>query len=236
MKFQANLISMKINICGLVDNLYDDIKLLRKEFKKSESGQIWSNITISINNMKFRAEYSYEDLINSIFNSYEKHVIWRYNYLGIGPEQVSKKDKEILYRYFNGAKTLDQKEKEEYTTNAYIEQDIKNIIEYNTVEDKFENDGYIKEDEFVDIERKYNQIKSKKIENKWYSKAKKKKDTMWSHSNTSMEQYIIKSSKNVRKSSNNKSTKEELNQMPKEALNKPRRNQILFSEDETDGE
>ena len=193
----------------LVEKLYDDIKLLRNEFKKSETGQMWSNITISISNMKFRAEYGYEDLIHSIFNSYERHVIWRYKYLGIGPEQVSKKDKEILFRYFNGAKTLDEREKEEYTAGVYIEQDIKNIIEYNT-EEEIENDGYIREDEMnnIGMDRKYNQIQSRKIENDWYSRSKKKEDTMWSHDND----------------------------LPNGQIRKPKRNQILFSDDEIDEE
>lgn len=181
----------------LVQKLYDDVKRLRKEFKKNETGEMWSSLTISITNMKFRAEYNYEDLVNNAFNSYERHVIWRYKYLGIGPEQVSKKDKDILYRYFNGARNL--AEVEEYNAGIYVEQDTKNIIEYNTQEDEVENDGYIREDEIHDtgIGKKYNQIQSHKIENNWDANLRKKQDTMWSHHQTSAEQYIIKSSRNI---------------------------------------
>lgn len=237
----------------LVAKLYDDIKTLREEFKKSESGEMWSNITISITNMKFRAEYSYEDLANNTFNSYERHVIWRYKYLGIGSEQVSKKDKDILFRYFNGARNL--AEVEEYDAGIYVEQDTKNIIEYNTEEDEIENDGYIREDDIVP-EKKYNQIKSHKIENDWDSKRNKKTETMWSsYHNTSLEQYVIKTSNaNEKKKKNEKQIKiQQLQQrMPKqliqnqqmkkqdiqkEKVNKQRRNQILlFSEDEMDEE
>ena len=46
----------------LVEILYDKVKELREEFRKSESGSIWSNITISIQNLKFKVEYGYEDL------------------------------------------------------------------------------------------------------------------------------------------------------------------------------
>ena len=113
----------------LVEILYDKVKELREEFRKSESGTIWSNITISIQNLKFKVEYGYEDLINSNFNSYERHVIWRYQYLEIGLEQVSKKDREILKRYINGPKTMGRKEV--YETGIYI-QDIKNIVDYTT--------------------------------------------------------------------------------------------------------
>ena len=266
----------------LVQKLYDDIKQLREEFKRTTPGEMWSNLTISITNMKFRAEYSYEDLVNNAFNSYERHVIWRYKYLGIGPEQVSKKDKDILYRYFNGARNL--AEVEEYNAGIYIEQDTKNIIEYNTQEDEVENDGYIREDEIQDIGtgKKYNQIQSHKIENNWDANIRKKEDTMWSHDHTSMEQYIIKSSRSIKNYKNNQNNKkideqqngntvtlnygkqetankvqnditrekmrkiqEELNigksnknkkENTSEKTNKSIRNQILFSEDETDEE
>ena len=192
----------------LVQKLYDDIKQLREEFKRTTPGEMWSNLTISITNMKFRAEYSYEDLVNNAFNSYERHVIWRYKYLGIGPEQVSKKDKDILYRYFNGARNLE--EVEEYSAGIYIEQDTKNIFEYSTQEEELENDGYIREDDIQDIgiEKKYNQIHSHKIENNWDANVRKKEKTMWSHDNQSVEQYIIKSSKGSRNHQHYKTHKE----------------------------
>lgn len=191
----------------LVQKLYDDIKQLREEFKRTTPGKMWSNLTISITNMKFRAEYSYEDLVDNAFNSYERHVIWRYKYLGIGPEQVSKKDKDILYRYFNGARNL--AEVEEYNAGIYIEQDTKNIFEYNTQEDEIENDGYIREDETQDIGlgKKYNQIQSHKIENNWDANVRKKEKTMWSHDNQSVEQYIIKNNKGFRNNQNSKNNK-----------------------------
>lgn len=230
----------------LAQKLYEDIKQLREEFKRTTPGEMWSNLTISITNMKFRAEYSYEDLVNNAFNSYERHVIWRYKYLGIGPEQVSKKDKDILYRYFNGARNL--AEVEEYNAGIYIEQDTKNIIEYNTQEDEFENDGYIREDDIQTIgtEKKYNQIQSHKIENNWDANARKKENTMWSHQYKASEQYMMKPSRNDKRNLNNnrnnrtnfkesKDFKEETQQISKEKV-KPRRNQILFSEDEIDEE
>ncbi len=198
-------IPIKFNIdekqyLDLVEKLYDNIKELRQELKKTTSEEIWSNFTITITNMKFKAEYSYEDLVNNAFNSYERHVIWRYKYLGIGPEQVSKKDKDILYRYFNGARNL--AEIEEYNANIYIEQDTKNIIEYNTQEDELENNGYIREDEIqnMEIQKKYNQIKSHKIENNWDTNLRKKSTTMWSNTQVSME----KNTENLKNQINNK--------------------------------
>ena len=113
----------------LVQLLYAKIKELRQEFRKSERKEIWTNLTISIQSLKFKVEYDYTDLNNSDFTSYERHVIWRYENLGIGEEQVSKEDKEILKRYLLGAKTLARKE--HYDSGIYI-QDIENMIAYST--------------------------------------------------------------------------------------------------------
>ena len=55
-------------------------------------------------------------------------MIWRYKVLGIGEEQVSKQDKEILKRYLLGARTLARKE--HYDSGIYI-RDIENVIAYS---------------------------------------------------------------------------------------------------------
>ena len=115
----------------LVKVVYNKIKQLREEFRKTERKEIWSNITITIQNFKFKVEYNYDDLEDSEFTSYDRHIIWRYNYLGIGESQVNKKDKEILNRYLNGAKTLLRKET--YESGIYI-RDIENLVDYNTEE------------------------------------------------------------------------------------------------------
>ena len=83
---------------------------------------------MTIQSLKFKVEYDYTDLVHSDFSSYERHVIWRYEMLGIGEEQVSKEDKEILRRYQLGAKTLARKE--HYDSGIYI-RDIENVIAYS---------------------------------------------------------------------------------------------------------
>lgn len=113
----------------LVQILYSKIKELRKEFQKSETKEIWTNLTLSIQSLKFKVEYDYTDLNHCDFSSYERHVIWRYENLGIGEEQVSKEDREILKRYLLGARTLSKKE--HYDSGIYI-QDIENVIAYST--------------------------------------------------------------------------------------------------------
>lgn len=115
----------------LVELLYSKIKELREAFIKSGQ-EPWSNVTIIIRNSRFRIEYDYENLKNSDFTSYERHIIWRYKYLEIGPEQVNKKDKEILKRYTLGAKKLNRREVYEF--GIYIK-DVKNIVDYNNTEE-----------------------------------------------------------------------------------------------------
>lgn len=111
----------------LVRLLYAKIKELREEFRKSERNQMWTNITMSIQSLKFKVIYDYTDLNDSDFSSYERHVIWRYEILGIGEEQVSKEDKEIINRYLLGAKTLVRKE--HYEAGIYI-RDVENVVAY----------------------------------------------------------------------------------------------------------
>lgn len=125
----------------LVEVLYDKIKELREEFKKIEYGVTWSNLTISIHNFKFIVDYNYENLQDSNFSSYERHIIWRYKYLNIGIEQLSKQEKQILNRYLTGEKSIIRHEK--YESGIYIK-NIKNIVDYETEEyNDAENIDYI---------------------------------------------------------------------------------------------
>lgn len=125
----------------LVEILYNEIKKLREIYKKIELGETWSNITISIENTNFKIEFKYDDLVNSEYSSFDRHVIWRYQYLNIGMEQLNKEEKEILKRYLTGPKNLVREEV--YEAGIYI-QDIKKIIDYDTTN---EEETYIKEDE-----------------------------------------------------------------------------------------
>ena len=113
----------------LVQLLYGEIKELRKEFQKAERKEIWTNLTMSIHDLKFSVEYDYTDLNNSIFSSYERHVIWRYENLGIGEEQISKEDREILKKYQILDRTLVRKEN--YEAGIYIK-NVENMIAYST--------------------------------------------------------------------------------------------------------
>ena len=113
----------------LVNILYQKITQLREEFKKIEVTSTWTNLTMVIEGIKFKVEYDYEDLNQSKFTSYERHVIWRYNYLGIKEEQLNKNDRDILEKYLLGEKVIRRRER--YETGIYIK-NIKNIVDYDT--------------------------------------------------------------------------------------------------------
>ena len=72
--------------------------------------------------------------MHSDFNSYDRHIIWRYKYLNIRPEQMNKKDKEIVEKFLNGVQILHRKEK--YEAGIYIK-DIENVVAFNTVKEEY---------------------------------------------------------------------------------------------------
>ena len=113
----------------LVNILYQKLVELREEFKKIELVPTWTNLTMIIQGTQFKDEYDYEDLSKSKFSSYERHIIWRYNYLGIKEEQLNKKEREIIERYLLGEKVIRRRER--YEEGIYIK-NIKNIVDYDT--------------------------------------------------------------------------------------------------------
>ncbi len=84
----------------LADKLYSTIKELRNEFKNSDN-KVWSNITISIENCQFKIEYKYEDLVSSNYNSNDRHIIWRHQYLKIPITSFNKKEAKMIESYLS---------------------------------------------------------------------------------------------------------------------------------------
>lgn len=149
----------------IVEELFRCIKSLRQDFVDTEQ-DIWTNLTISIANFKFRIEFKYNDLPKTDEEVFERNVIWRYKYLKIGGD--SKQERRILENYFNG---IDDRKKEIYETGLYVRTDSNNI-------------GFGKDDiaarDFVMYEKdelinKASTIKSKIISNAVYSKEKNKR-------------------------------------------------------------
>lgn len=110
-----------------VDALYENIKRLRQDFADTDQ-ELWTNITISIENCKFKVEYGYEELKQDEQSNYENHVIWRYKYLGIGGD--IKEERKILDKYFSEKK---EPKREVYQTGLYLKT-TNNVIGFGKVD------------------------------------------------------------------------------------------------------
>ena len=99
----------------VVESLYDEIKLLREEFIKSNQ-KIWSNLTISIKNSRFKIEYNYDTLTGGKEAYYDHHIYWRYKYLHIEPQ--GKKEKQAIENYLAN-RNQSKKKDEEYDEGIY---------------------------------------------------------------------------------------------------------------------
>ena len=120
--------------------------------------------------------------------------------------------------------------KEEYSMGVYIEQDIKNIIEYNTETDQNTNEYEynFEQDEEEYEERKYNQFRSTKIENTWDNRKKKKSKKPLQIDNFG--EFNVTPFEITENSEKNR----EIDFNLKNEKTKKKRNQILFSDDEFD--
>ena len=113
----------------LAEKLYEEIKKLRATLIKR--GEIpWSNLTISIENFKFNVEYNYEDLINSKYTSYDRHIIWRYKYLDVPLNSFSRKDRKMVEEYLRKEK-YQNRNINTYTEGIY-EKPVSDIVEYDS--------------------------------------------------------------------------------------------------------
>ena len=112
----------------LADNLYYTIQQLRKEFEKMGE-KLWSNMTLSIVDAKLSIEYHYEDLENSDYSNYDRHIIWMCRYLQYPRERLSKKDKNMLLAY-EREQEFKEEEVQIYTEGMYHNK-VHNSIEYN---------------------------------------------------------------------------------------------------------
>lgn len=112
----------------LADKLYGELKKLRMELIKSGENP-WTNITIIIKDYKFNVEYGYEDLLNSKYNSYDRHLIWRYKYLDVPLTSYNRQERKMIEEYLIQEK-YKNKNVNTYTEGIY-KKPVNNIIEYN---------------------------------------------------------------------------------------------------------
>ena len=116
------------------------IKKLKEEFVRVNKKN-WTNITISIQNYRFMVEYDYEDLKTCEFNSYERHIIWRYIHLKTGLNTYNKKERKIINSYLEKCK-YNGKVIDRYIEGIYRNR-IHNVINYNKEDKKVDELKYI---------------------------------------------------------------------------------------------
>lgn len=131
----------------LADKLYATIKKLRNVHIKLGEEK-WYSVEISIADFKFNVEYNYEDLNDSKFNSYERHIIFRYKYLDFPYTSYAKKEKRVIQEYLQECRY--NKEKIKIYTEPMYEAPFQTI----KANSKDSNIRYVKEDEMKALEDK----------------------------------------------------------------------------------
>lgn len=124
----------------LVDKLYGEIKRLRRLCLELGEEK-WYSILISIGDFKFNVEYNYEDLYDSNYSSYERHLIFRYKYLGYPITSFNKNERDVIARYINESKYNKPKIK------VYSEVMYEMPFETIQIGSKNSNIQYVKEDD-----------------------------------------------------------------------------------------
>lgn len=77
------------------DELEEYFIELKDEFKKNNQ-EVWTNLTMYLReDGEFKIEYDYKEILDM----YEEHIIWEYKYLGIEPEDKTKRPYKIIENY-----------------------------------------------------------------------------------------------------------------------------------------
>ena len=113
----------------LADSLYHEIQRLRDAMIKLGE-EPWSNLTISIENFKFKVEFDYEDLRKSEFTDIERNLIWQFKYLRNELGSYRRKERKILERYLDLERKNKRKTKS-YSQPFYFKPEV-NIVDFNT--------------------------------------------------------------------------------------------------------
>lgn len=143
----------------LADDLYQQIKKLR--MLQIENGEKpWSNLTIIIEDLKYKVVYNYEDLNKEQFESNERRIIWTYRYLHMPYESFNRQEREAIERHEKQA----NKQESVYELPIYTKKLNKEIQSIKDIEKKMEfvTEDKIEEMHFIDTHVPKSQILSVK--------------------------------------------------------------------------
>lgn len=75
----------------LLYEIFDLFRELQNEFKKNGQ-ELWTNLTLILERTgKFKINYDYEDILNSVFTPSQRNTIWEYKFLGRYPSNERKR-------------------------------------------------------------------------------------------------------------------------------------------------
>ena len=111
-----------------IQDLFQTVKKLREVLYKHRR-RIWTNVTISIEGFQFKIEYGYENIALLPFDPYERHIIFRYQYIDNKIDLYTKRDKQIVEKYIDFVTKHGKPIREGYV-EAVKKQSDKNIIDY----------------------------------------------------------------------------------------------------------
>lgn len=146
----------------LITEVYTLIKNLRQCFIKKNK-KVWSNVSITIENFQFKAEFGYEDLKKFPYGSYERHVIWRFKHLDEDIEALSRKDRKIIESYANFIQVNKIPKRDMYIEGIY-KLPVKNIIDFEKTLSVEEAMARTEKDSPKEKTKGFSLIKKKKIE------------------------------------------------------------------------
>lgn len=138
----------------LTNELYELIKKLRRQCQKYDKIN-WSNITISIENVEFLAEYNCDNLMDSNYSNEDRMAIWQYKYLEYPAEKFSKEKREKIQCYL-AEEEMGLHKNETYTETFYqphehndIQYDInKKADEYVKVEETISDFTMVSDEQY----------------------------------------------------------------------------------------
>jgi hypothetical protein len=145
-----------------IQDLFQTIKKLREILYKHRR-RIWTNVVISIEGFQFKIEYGYENIALLPFDPYERHIIFRYQYIDDKVDLYTKRDKQIVNKYIDFITKHGKPIREGYV-EPMQKQIEKNIIDYEktlTVDEAIEQNRLLHQDK---KKKKLNILPKKKKE------------------------------------------------------------------------
>ena len=139
----------------LADDLYNTIKKLR-ELQIECDEKPWSNITIAIENLKYRVIYGYEDLNGAEIDNQQRRIIWSYRYLKLPYESFSRSEREIIHQYERQTKPFESV----YELPLYHKKLSKEIVTVRDIEKKYE---FVTEEKIEEMKFKSTHIPKSQI-------------------------------------------------------------------------